>query len=247
MNQDVRAKRPAEDENSMPRPATAVHRWTIAMHIGHDASMQRLLESWRLFRLLAFSISAVICVALPFTDFQTARGTEFIVLFTVRCALVFFLIAFIASSLAILWPNRGTRWLLSNRRYFGLAFALGMGWHLSFVAYTLLRFGNHINRMATTLDLIGLAFLLALTLTSFRAIAHRLRPASWRRLHKTGVYAIWLLATYIYLINVREDADLFHVIALGILVAAWLLRLAAWIRIQLLSRSRTRQSGRCSA
>jgi methionine sulfoxide reductase heme-binding subunit len=209
--------------------------------------MQKLLESWCLFRLLAFAISAAICVALPFTDFQSARGTEFIVLYSVRCALPFFIVAFTASSLAILWPSRSTRWLLSNRRYFGLAFAFGMGWHLSFVVYTTLRFGNHVNRTATTLDLIGLAFLLALTLTSFGSIAHRLSPASWRRLHKTGVYAIWLLATYSYLAAARGDVDLFHVAALSVFLAAWLLRAAAWTRIQLLRRSRTRQLRRGSA
>jgi methionine sulfoxide reductase heme-binding subunit len=203
--------------------------------------MGKLLESWRLFRLLAFAISAAICIALPSTDFQSAHGTEFIILYSVRCALPFFIVAFTASSLAILWPSRGTRWLLSNRRYFGLAFAFGMGWHFAFVAYTTLRFGNHLNRTVTTLDLIGLTFLLALTLTSFRSVAHRLSAASWRRLHKSGVYAIWLLATYIYLARARDDGDLFHIAALSVFVAAWLLRAAAWTRIQLLRRSRTRQ------
>jgi sulfoxide reductase heme-binding subunit YedZ len=194
--------------------------------------MAKLLESWSLFRLLAFAISAAICIALPSTDFQSAHGTEFIILYSVRCALPFFIAAFTASSVAILWPSRSTRWLLSNRRYFGLAFAFGMGWHLTFVAYTTLRFGNHLNRTATTLDLIGLAFLLALTLTSFRPLAHRL--------HKTGVYAIWLLATYIYLAGARGDADVFHIAALIVFAGAWLLRAAAWTRIQLFRRRRTR-------
>jgi sulfoxide reductase heme-binding subunit YedZ len=209
--------------------------------------MGKLLESWRLFRLLAFAISVAICIALPSTDFQSARGTKFIILYSVRCALPFFIVAFTASSLAILWPSRVTRWLLSNRRYFGLAFAFGMGWHLTFVVYITLRFGNHLNRTATTLDLMGLAFLLALTLTSFRSFAYRLSPAGWRRLHKTGVYAIWLLATYIYLARARDDADLFHIAALSVFVAAWLLRAAAWTRIKLLRRSRSRQLRRGSA
>jgi sulfoxide reductase heme-binding subunit YedZ len=205
------------------------------------------MESWRLFWLLAFAISAANCIALSSTNLQSAHGTEFLILYTVRCALPFFIVAFIASSLTILWPNQITRWLLSNRRYFGLAFAFGMGWHLTFVAYTTFRFGNPLNRTATTLDLIGLAFLLALTLTSFRSFAQRLRPASWRRIHKTGVYAIWLLATYIYMARARGDGDLFDIVALSILVAAWLFRVAAWTRIQLLRRNRTKQLKRCSA
>jgi DMSO/TMAO reductase YedYZ heme-binding membrane subunit len=198
--------------------------------------MKTPFGSWRLFGLVAFGISAANCVVLPFTDFQSAHGTESIILYSVRCALPFFIVAFTSSSLAILWPNQRTRWLLANRRYFGLAFAFGMGWHLSFVVYTTLRFGNQINRTSTTLDLIGLAFLIALTLTSFRWFARRLNPASWRRLHKTGVYAIGLLTTYIYLADIRGGADLAHVVALSIIVAAWILRLAAWTRIQLRRR-----------
>jgi methionine sulfoxide reductase heme-binding subunit len=200
--------------------------------------MKKLLESWRLFWLLAFAISAANCLALPFTNFQSARGTVFIILYSVRCALPFFLVAFTASSLVTLWPSRFTRWLLSNRRYFGLAFAFGMAWHLTFVAYTTFRFGNHLNRTATTIDLIGLAFLVALTLTSFRWFAYPLSPASWRRLHKAGVYAIWLLATYIYLVGARDDEDVLDIVALSVLVAAWLLRAAAWARIQLLRWNR---------
>jgi methionine sulfoxide reductase heme-binding subunit len=209
--------------------------------------MEKLLESWRLFWVLAFAISGANCLALPFTNFQSARGTVFIILYSVRCALPFFLVAFTASSLATLWPSWFTRWLLSNRRYFGLAFAFGMAWHLTFVAYTTFRFGNHLNRTATTIDLIGFAFLLALTLTSFRWFAHPLSAAGWRRLHKTGVYAIWLLATYIYLVGARDDKDVLDIAALSILVAAWLLRAAAWAWIRLLRRSRSRQIGRGSA
>src|ERR1700733_10059297 len=203
--------------------------------------MAQVLSSWRLFWLLALATSIAICLGLPRTDFSSAHGMEFIILRSVRCALPCFIVAFTASSVAVLWPGRWTRWLLSNRRYFGLAFAFGMGWHLTFVAYTTFRFGNHLNRTATTLDLIGLACLLALTLTSFRWFARPLSPATWRRLHRTGVYAIWLLATYIYLARARDDEDAFDIAALSILVAAWVLRAAAWARIKFLRRSRDRQ------
>jgi hypothetical protein len=85
--------------------------------------MAKNLESWRLFWMLALTVSTAICLGLPFADFHTWRGTEFIILHAVLCALPFFLVAFTASSLATLWRSRRTRWLLSNRRYFGLAFA----------------------------------------------------------------------------------------------------------------------------
>ena len=111
--------------------------------------MAKNLESWRLFWMLALTVSTAICLGLAFADFRTWRGTEFIILHAVLCALPFFLVAFTASSLATLWPSRRTRWLLSNRRYFGLAFAFGMAWHLSFVIYATMAFGNHVGPRQT--------------------------------------------------------------------------------------------------
>ena len=201
--------------------------------------MTRALGSWRLFWLLALAMSIAICLGLPRTDFNSARGTEFIILRSVRCALPCFIVAFTASSVAVLWPGRWTRWLLSNRRYFGLAFAFGMGWHLSFVAYSTVRFGNQLNATVTTLDVIVLIFLIGMTLTSFRGCARRLSLADWRRLHKAGAYLIWLLATDIYLANVRGGGDRVHNAGLAVLLAAGLLRAAAWIKVRLLRAGAT--------
>jgi methionine sulfoxide reductase heme-binding subunit len=197
------------------------------------AVMAKPIKSWRLFWLLALATSIAIGLGLPRTDFSSARGMESIILRSVRCALPCFIVAFTASSLAILWPSAGTRWLLSNRRYFGLAFAFGMGWHLSFVAYSTVRFGNQLNATATSLDVIALIFLIGMTVTSFRRFARRLSLADWRRLHKAGAYLIWLLATDIYLANVRGGGDPVHNAGLTILVAAGLLRAAAWSKIRL--------------
>jgi DMSO/TMAO reductase YedYZ heme-binding membrane subunit len=179
---------------------------------------------------LALLVSAAICARLADVDLRLAAGAEVMVLHSVRCALPFFLVAFTASSIAVLWPGRVSRWVLRNRRSFGLAFAVGMAWHLGFVAYFMIGFHKHLNRVALTTDFIGLAFLVALTTTSFPRIARHLPPGWWRRLHKTGVYAIWLLASYIYLLNVHYSKDAIHVTALGVLILAWCLRAAAWLR-----------------
>lgn len=153
---------------------------------------------------------------------------EFIIKHSVRCALPLFLLAFTASSLATVWPSRLSRWLLSNRRYIGLAFAYGMALHFVFVGYSILSYGNRLNSFVTTLDVTGAGFLLAMTLTSFRWFARHLSLANWRRLHKAGAYAIWLLATYIYVSDVRYERDLIHALVASAFLAAWILRVAAW-------------------
>jgi DMSO/TMAO reductase YedYZ heme-binding membrane subunit len=196
-------------------------------------SMGKTFQSWRLFGLLALATSVAICLGLPSADLHTGRGLELMIVRSVRCALPLFLLAFTASSLATLLPGRGTRWLLRNRRYIGLAFAFGMAWHLSFVAYSFWLHGNGLNARETALDLIGLTFLCLLALTSFRWSARRLGPANWRRLHKAGVYVVWLLAVDIYLGHVRRDGDLLHDVGLSLLLAAWILRVAAWTKSRL--------------
>lgn len=190
--------------------------------------VERTINSWRLFWLLASATTAATCLGLPFADFRSAHGMEFIIRHSVRCALPSFLLAFTASSLATLWPGPLSRWLLSNRRYVGLAFAYGMALHLAFVSYSILSFGNQLNSTVTAFDLTGFGFLLAMTLTSFRWFARRLSLANWRRLHKIGAYAIWLLATYIYLSDVRYERDAIHALIAGVFLSAWVLRVVAW-------------------
>jgi methionine sulfoxide reductase heme-binding subunit len=203
---------------------------------------KRTIESWRLFWTLAIAISTANCLALPFTDLHSAHGAEFIVLYTVLCALPFLLVAFTASSLATLWPSRGTRWLLANRRYFGLAFAFGMSWHFAFVGYYMTLFGNPINNRDLTLDLIGLCFLAAMTLTSFRRFARRLTLADWRRLHKAGIYTLWFLPTFFYLDDLRNNWDAFHCVVLAALFAALVPRGIAYVQKSVLIRRRTSAS-----
>lgn len=192
--------------------------------------MARALESWRLFWVLALVIMTADLLGLPFADFHSFRGTEFIILHAVLCALPFFLVAFTASSLATLWPSRRTRWVLANRRYFGLAFAFGMAWHFTFVGYSVIRFGNRLGPSDLTLDSIGLCLLLAMTLTSFRRFSRRVTLVNWRRLHKAGVYTIWFLVTYFYLDDFRSNGNRFYLGVAGLFLAAWVLRMIAWIR-----------------
>lgn len=195
--------------------------------------MRAGLSSWRVFWVGALAISAVNCAALSRVDLSTQRGATAMILLAIRCALPFFLLAFTASSAARLWPGKATGWLLANRRYLGLAFAFGMAWHLTFVGYLTAMFGYPLNRTFTVLDFTGVTFLLALTLTSSGRAVRSLGGANWKRLHRAGVYVIWLLSTYIFFEFAKEHGDLFDFGALAMMLAAWLVRVAAWWRRRL--------------
>lgn len=186
-------------------------------------------HAWQLFWGIALVLSGLMVTRLSQLDLGSVRDTRQIVLWSVRCAIPLFLVAFCASSLAVLWPGRVTRWLVANRRYFGLAFAFGMAWHLSFVGYWLMTFPLHLNRIALSMDLFALMFLVILSLTSFQYFARRLGAGNWRLIHKAGIYSIWLVLTYIYSAGARER-DPYYICMFIVLVGAWGLRAAAWSR-----------------
>jgi DMSO/TMAO reductase YedYZ heme-binding membrane subunit len=113
---------------------------------------------------------------------------------------------------------------MANRRYVGLAFAAGMTWHFVFVGYFFWAFGNRLAARDLTLDLIGLLFLLAMTVTSFPRFRSKMTPANWRRLHKAGIYTLWFLPSFFFLDDFLRDRDLFDGAAVGVLLAAFTVR-----------------------
>jgi DMSO/TMAO reductase YedYZ heme-binding membrane subunit len=171
-------------------------------------------------------------VELSWTDLRSERGAEAMVLHSVLRALPLLVLAFTASSLLRLWPNRGTRWLMSNRRYIGVAFAFGMGWHFLFVGVFILSFGNPVHGIDLALDCLGLGVLFAMTITSFRPFKRRLSAVSWRRLHTAGIYTLWFLPTCFYFEDFLKEHDGFNLAMLGALLAALAVRGLARARLR---------------
>jgi DMSO/TMAO reductase YedYZ heme-binding membrane subunit len=199
--------------------------------------VESTLKSWRLFWMLVVVITAANVLALSFADPGTARGTEWLIVHAIECALPFLVLAFTASSVAVLWKAPATRWLLANRRYVGLAFAYGMAWHFAYVARYKLVFGLQPKPFDLALDITGLLFLLAMTVTSFHPVRRRLIPGHWRRLHKSGIYVLWLLPTYFYLDDFHRDHSVFNFTVLAALLAALGVRGLAWARRPVSGRS----------
>src|SRR5215216_2736612 len=80
-------------------------------------------------RLVAAAAAAlVVGCALTLTLFGTDEaGTRAVVRFTARTSALLFSGAFAASAINRLWPGPPARWLLRNRRYLGLSFAVSHG------------------------------------------------------------------------------------------------------------------------
>lgn len=156
-----------------------------------------MTSGWRLTWLLVTLIALVTAVAAIWVG--GADGANLGIRITARTSAVLFLLAFTASSLYQLWPGPFTAWVRRNRRYLGVAFFGSHVVHAVCIVATVVidqpRFEtgvDHTPHGVYVLDAIGYAFLIAMTVTSFDGVAHRMRYATWKRLHLTGSYVIWL-------------------------------------------------------
>lgn len=163
---------------------------TIGRHV------RRFLSGWRLTwtLIVAIAIFATSVAALR----GGAAGANEGIRITARTSAVLFLLAFTASSAYQLWPNHFTKWIRRNRRYLGVSFAGSHLVHAVFIVASVVldehRFRTgveHTPHAIYVLDTIAYAFIIAMTLTSFDAVARRMRYATWRTLHLTGSYVIW--------------------------------------------------------
>lgn len=127
------------------------------------------------------------------------EATRLIIRQTARLSLVAFCAAFAASSLLRLWPMPATRWMMRNRRWLGLSFALSHLTHLVAIL-TLVRIAPDFEIEPMTIVFGGLAyvFIAALAATSFDGAVALLGKRRWQLLHKTGMYYIWFIFAQSY-------------------------------------------------
>ncbi|OFJ55774.1 hypothetical protein BEL07_00840 [Mycolicibacterium grossiae] len=148
---------------------------------------------------LALIVAVAVVGSIAATWVGGASGANLGIRFTARTSAVLFLLAFTASALYQLWPTDATKWIRRNRRYLGVAFAGSHVVHACFIAATVVldqpRFQMGVDRTphaVYVLDVIAYGFVIAMTATSFDRVARAMRYATWKRLHLTGSYVIWL-------------------------------------------------------
>jgi hypothetical protein len=155
----------------------------------------------RLTLVLGAALVTMVAALLGATGWPEA-GLRLILRATARTSLVLFLAAFLASTLRRRWPSAATTWLLQNRRYVGLSFATSHLLHL--LAILALRDAfpqTFADLSAVTLVVGGGGFVVValLAATSSDAAVRRLGVRTWTRLHRAGLYYLWVVFTFTYL------------------------------------------------
>ena len=109
---------------------------------------------------------------------------------TARFSLVLFALAYLASPLHHLRPSRLSRWMMTNRSIIGICFWLSIAVHIVPIFWL---FANHSwavpNGIGPANFLIGalsLIIVVAMTITSARALKRMMSPRAWRHCTKAG-------------------------------------------------------------
>jgi len=158
---------------------------------------------------------------------------------TARTSVFFFLAAFTASALLKLWRTEAARFLVMNRRYIGLSFALAHFIHLG----ALIAFFAVSGERPGLVTIIGgggaYLFIALMAATSNDRSVRKLGP-NWRRLHLTGSWYVWVIFLNSYAGRVAEGREprwMFAGLAF-LLIAAAGLRIAAWVKGRAAKRAR---------
>lgn len=195
-----------------------------------------LVNGWRLFWLTTAMISLSTAFTMASIDLSRAENISYMIQYTVRWSVPWLYLAFIASSLQAVKRTAFSRWLLHNRKYFGLCFASAMAWQLLFILWLLVLhtpyYSTEVYNLSDTIEGVGGYLLLsAMVVTSFPFGRRRLSSVQWRYLHKFGIYYLWAYAWSVYWYELFYFSGSLHIIDYTfywIGFAAWGLRLLAW-------------------
>ena len=167
---------------------------------------------------------AIAIIASSATSEEAAHG---VLRATALSSVLLFSAAFSASALRRFWPNATTRWMLANRRYVGVSFAVSHLVHLGAIVSLATFASDHFDVSAVTLVAGGLGFVAvaAMAATSFDRTAAWLGARRWKLLHTIAGYYLWFVFVATYVPNVARSAWL--AVPVMLLFAVLALRLMA--------------------
>lgn len=168
------------------------------------------IKGWQITGWVAAALALLIGISFASAGFSEA-AIRSIVRGTAKLSVLLFLSAFAASSLRAFWPNDVTTWLLQNRRYIGVSFALSHFTHLAALVGLAVAFPHPFVDDLRPITLVGgglaYAFITAMTITSFSAPRRAIGAKAWTVLHTVGGYYIWTIFLNSYLSRAMRDLE----------------------------------------
>jgi hypothetical protein len=156
------------------------------------------------------------------------EGVRMAIRASARTSAVLFGLAFTASSLYRLAPGETTRWLLRNRRYLGVSFAVSHAIHLAAIVTLAVAFDVELATLTLVVGGFGYVLLAAMTATSFDRAVKWMGARRWSILHGFGARYLWLVFFLSYLPMPGETIRLLPTLFFLLVVSIPLVRTAAW-------------------
>ena len=183
------------------------------------------LEGWKTTRLVSIILAFVLIGVFTWHG-PSEDGVRAVVRNSARSSVILFLLAFSASSLHWFFQKHWTAWLLRNRRYVGVSFAVSHFYHLLALVALALWFPHpFLDKLSWITVLGGLAYLFiaAMSATSFDHTRQWLGIKRWKQLHTVGSYYIWIIFAQSYFL--RAIKEVFYIPFVAALIIAMLLRI----------------------
>lgn len=162
----------------------------------------------------------------------TEESTRICIRISARISFVFFCLAFMASGLQYLYKGQFTFWMLMNRKFIGITFAIIHLIHLCLLGILQLEF-HPVFELADIASLIGggvaYVFIVIMLITSFDAIKSKISSNNWKMTHTIGGY--WIAAVFLTSYGKRALSEWEYIPLLCLLLVTLLLRAAKYFRI----------------
>ena len=184
------------------------------------------LEGWKITGLVSM-VLAFVFIAVFTWHGPSEDGVRAVVRNSARSSVILFLLAFSASSLHWFFQKNWTAWLLRNRRYIGVSFAVSHFYHLLVLIALAVWFPHPFLDKISLISVLGgglaYLFIAAMSATSFDQTRQWLGIKRWKQLHTIGSYYIWFIFAQSYFPRAIEEV--FFVPFSAALIVVMLLRI----------------------
>ena len=164
--------------------------------------LRALLEHPYRFVAIALVVEAAAALALFGSGVE---GLQAIARYSGRAGLLWFALIFAIAPWHRFAPGEWTRLALRRRRHLGLAFGVHHLVHLVELLTYLGMSGKGLDLSRAAGGMVGYVLLVFMMLTSNDAAVARLGAKNWKRLHRTGLWYLWIVFLMTYLPRVRGE------------------------------------------
>ncbi len=191
-----------------------------------------MFSRWSLTGILSVLLVLNVIITIVTLDINEKETISILIRSTAKLSFILFMFTFVASSLHRYIKNTFTRWLLANRRYIGVSFAISHYIHLAMLILMTLHINFNVfedrGLFKTAFGATAYVFITLMTLTSFDKTRNLFGTNNWKRIHTIGGYLLWVIFAKSYILEMTSPLRvIFALIAITVL----LLRISILLRL----------------